>query len=118
MPQTLAQFWASQKPEQLGVAKVVGAYAVGLSILPVKKTADLVFNFGKETSLGEVSARVINQKFADAKPSTISPQTEAMAILGKKVQTDHLLADNHDDARPNEQARATRAVATRADDLL
>ena len=32
--------------------------------------------------------------------------------------TDHLLADNHEDARPNEQARATRAIATRADDLL
>ena len=118
MSMTLAQFWAQYKPEQLGVAKVVGSYAVGLSVLPVKQTLDLVFSFGKETSLGDVSARVINQPFDDTRPSTISPQTEAMVILGKKVLTDHLLADGHADARPNEQSRATRAVATRADDLL
>jgi hypothetical protein len=116
--QTLTNFWAGAKPEQLGVAKVVERYTKGVSVLPVQKSADLKFDFGKEVSLGGVAARVINKPFGDAKGSVIKPDSEAMVILGRKVATDHLLADNHPDARPNEQARATRAVARRADDLF
>lgn len=116
---TLAQFWAANgQPQQQGVAKVVEKYSKLAARLPVKKVQDLKYAYGKEKSLGTVVKRVINKAFGEGKGSTVDPQEERMQIIGRPVKTDHLLAGMHPEARADEQARATRAIAREADDIL
>lgn len=118
---SLVQYFARNgKSEQVGVAKLIERNVKFMPKLPVRPVKDVVFNFGKETSLGDVEERLVNQSPPkDTKPGVVSPATENLMILYRKVKTDTVLHEgNVQAARTDEIARGTRALSRRIEDLI
>jgi hypothetical protein len=118
MPQNINSFFAQYAPEIAGVAKVIERRSKLASVLPVKPIDTLTHKYGKETSLGGVSRRVVNQPFANVAGGVVTPAEEPIAIIGRQVKTDHRLAKASATSRGDEHTRATRAIAREMDDLL
>lgn len=119
MPITIPQFFAATgQPLQTGLAKIIERYSKVATILPVRKIGELVHKYAKETSLGGVSTRVINQPFADVAGGSVAPAEEAIVLGGRQVQTDYRLNQMKPEARAGEIARAMRAVTRWMDDQI
>jgi len=103
---------------QIGIAKIIEKYTKLASRLPLKVIDRLTYEFGKETSLGEVGKRAVNQPAPDNNPGTVTPQSEPIIMLSRKIKTDHRLASLNPNARGEEAARGTRAIARVMDDEL
>lgn len=108
----------SGESAKIGVARIIEKYTKLAPRLPVKAVDRLNHNYGKETSLGEVGKRAVNQPAPDTKPGIVTPASEPIIMLTRKIKTDHRLAALNPNARGEEAARGTRAIARVMDDEL
>lgn len=105
-------------PEATGIALAASSRMSIGKLIPVKQISNISYSYNKETSLGGVARRVINQNFPDVAGSVVTPLTEPIAILGRATEIDHRLHKVNGNARANEQARAGRAIGIEVDDLI
>lgn len=117
----LFKFFATTQGTSAEAGGIAKAMESRMSIgkqLPVKQISNIEFRYAKEVSLGQVARRVINKNFAVVPGGMLVPEAEPIAILGRATQIDRRLASADPNARGNELARAGRAIALDADDLV
>ena len=116
---TLLQFFEqSGQAAQIAVARIIERYAKLAPILPIRSLGHLVHLYNRETSLGEVGRRAVNQPAPDSAPGNTSPVNDPLIMLTRKIKTDHRLAQLDPNARGTEAQRGTRAIARVMDDAI
>lgn len=119
MPITIPQFFAATgQPLQTGLAKIIERYSKVAPLLGVKQIPTLAYTYPKETSLGGVGTRIINQPFGTIEGGSVTPQGESVVIGGRPVKTDYRLNELQPTARAGEISRAMRAVTRWMDDQI
>lgn len=61
---------------------------------------------------------MLNQAVSGVNGGVVTPMSEPVEILNRRIKTDHRLVDARGDARGQEAARGTRAIARQMDDDL
>ena len=83
MAKDLVQFMVEHgTPEATGIALAASSRMSIGKLIPVKQINNITYSYNKETSLGGVARRVINQNFPMVAGSVVTPLTEQIAILG------------------------------------
>lgn len=121
-PLSLDQFFVrhdSERPEAAGIARAVMTGSAMASVLPVKPSASpIAFSYGKIESLGGVSERNLNENFDPVPNSVVSPKTEVLMHMGRKVEVDETLDAHDKNIRGYEQLNAGLAIGKRLDNWL
>jgi hypothetical protein len=119
MPSYLQFIESIGDPGKMGVAKAMERYTKLAGRLPTRSVGEMLrHDYAKEVSLGEVGRRLINQPAPDTKPGILSPVSEPLVMLSRKNKTDHRLAKLSPQARVDEIARGSRAIARQMEDDL